>query len=326
MADDTPKDPEFEKYEIVTQSNLFDTTQLETSTSERSGIRTTPRSREQQAEWEQDQAKVVDPRYAEEGWTVAVPPESVWQQTVPPVTHWPLVWIDVYTGESLNKSRQPWGKAQQYGSGTLSGVRFDEEDFIRLADVQGVRVRLTSHAGSGGTCTVTLKNALIRKASGKGDGSWIWERRQFKSGRFTDGQRIRYLHDVEGSTRLWYSGKLKKHAMGSVKLDGTYYMVNWDDGIEPYVLRLNPDHFFAEDMGEPLFEPMQKLKIFAVNRFTPEVLKDYNYSMYEGPGVAGEVPAPYNPNRWYPYRTRAGDAAIWRRCLLFCNSNFHRVC
>jgi len=243
---------------------------------------------------ESEKAQTSTPRKGEEGLTVRVLPPSVWRGTVPPVEHWPFAFIDVFTGASFADPDSPIGKAQKYGDDSFADVDYGS-DFRRLEDISAIQVRLTTQTGSGGSCSITLQNDLE-----KIDGTW--KRKYFKRGRFYDGASIRYMSSSRGERKndIWFRGILKKTSgQGDVTLDGIAYVVSWDaDGDRPEEARggrLIAENVFAEDMGEPIFEPMQKLKIFAGNRFLPEVLSRFGYR-----SIAGNIPHMFMPGKSIP--------------------------
>lgn len=310
---DIPKYPDPDTYSVTVPSEPLSTAQ-------------DPPSPAAEAVWSEHAPRPVLPWEGEGGWTVVVPTKAAIKASVPAPEHYPYIWIDVYTGESLNRTRYPWGRAQQYGSGDFSNVEIGTEDFIRLADVQGLRVRLSNASGSPGTCSLTIQNALVGKE--RGDGTWYWERRQFKPGRFIDGATVRYIDRRPSLLRggeLWYRGRIHgtlSAASADVILDDKPYRVIWEgdggpgvtetdfqagglerttdaEGREETIItargsryrgssRLDPSCFFVEDEGEPIFEPMQKIRIFGMNRFPPEKLVGFPYRLYSGPG--GEKP------------------------------------
>jgi len=243
---------------------------------------------------ESKEAKTSTPRKGEEGLTVRVLPHSIWAGTVPPVEHWPFAFIDVFTGASFSDPDSPIGLAQKLGDDSFDDVDYGN-DFIRLEDISAVQVRLTTQTGSGGTCSITLQNDLEKVGN-------TWKRKYFKRGRFYDGARVRYMSYARGEMRhdIWFKGVRKEtRGQGDVVLDGIEYTVSWneEDGkpAEAYAGRLVSENVYAEDMGEPVFGPMQKIKIFAGNRFEPEVLKRFGYS-----NVVGDVPHMFMPGRAIP--------------------------
>jgi len=242
---------------------------------------------------ESEKTRISTPRKGGEGLTVRVLPRSVWTGTTPPVEHWPFAFIDVFTGASFRDPDSPIGIAQKFGDDSFADVDYGG-DFKRLEDISAIQVRLTTQTGSGGSCSITLQNDL-EKSEG------AWKRKYFKRGRFYEGARIRYMSDSRGEkNNIWFEGTLKETSgQGAVTLDGVAYIVDWDEENgspeEARAGRLVAENVFSEYMGEPIFEPMQKLKIFAGNRFEPEVLKRFGYR-----SVTGDVPHMFMPGKAIP--------------------------
>jgi hypothetical protein len=72
--------------------------------------------------------------------------------------------------------------------------------------------------------------------------------------------------------------------------------------------RLDPNCLFAETAGEPIFEPMQKIKIFGMNRFSLETLRNFGYEPYSGPG--GEKTAEEEGQQVTLSKTPSGEKPI----------------
>lgn len=239
------------------------------------------------------QSRISLPAPGEEGLTVSVIPRNEWSSgdAVPPPEHWPFAFADIFTGTSLDDPKSLFGRAQKYGDDRFDNLDLNT-DFQHLSDVSDIHVRLTTQTGTGGQCTITLQNDLERVD--REGGGYFWKRRFFKKGKFYDGAQIRYLSKTpdESTKNIWYIGKLEETSgSGKVRLDGVSYNINWldengDTGPIPLAAQrrsqLDPNRVFAEDQGEPIFVPMQKLKVFAGNRFKPEVLKRYEYKFMEG--------------------------------------------
>jgi hypothetical protein len=131
-----------------------------------------------------------------------------------------------------------------------------------------------------GSCTITLQNPLVLKTAG---GTQYWERFYYKTGRYIDGTRVWYLSKKPSK---WYCGKLKKvnsPEEATIVLDEIPFKVMWEgDTPEEQILPSDTERFFAEEMGEPILEPMQKFKVYAVNRFPYDLLSKYDYkSVFE---------------------------------------------
>lgn len=243
---------------------------------------------------EEQQSRISLPAPGEEGLTVSVIPRNEWSSgdAIPPAEHWPFAFADIFTGASFEDPQSCIGRAQKYGDDSFDDVDFGK-DFKHLADMTDIHVRLTTQTGTGGSCSISFENDLVRVDKPNGEGH-SWKRQYFKHGEFYNGARIRYLSkSPDPSTKdIWYIGKLEETtAAGIVKLDGTNYYINWlndigTTGPVPVEARtrtqLDPSRVFSEDQGTPIFEPMQKIKIFAGNRFEPEVLKRYEYKFVEG--------------------------------------------
>ena len=245
--------------------------------------------------WEvSQQSKVSLPSPGEEGLTVSVIPRNEWSSgdAVPPPEHWPFAFADIFTGTSFEDPQSYLGRAQKYGDDRFDDVDFGK-DFLHLTDISDIHVRLTTQTGTGGSCTISFENDLVREDKAGGEHSW--KRQYFKNGKFYAGARIRFLSKFPDSStkNIWYVGQLEDAAEGTgiVKLDGADFNIVWLDengllGPSPLEsirsTRLDPNRVFAEDQGVPIFDPMQKIKIFAGNRFKPEVLKRYEYTFVEG--------------------------------------------
>jgi len=242
---------------------------------------------------EAQQPQISLPAPGEEGLTVSVIPRNEWSSgdAMPPAEHWPFAFADIFTGASFDDPQSHIGRAQKYGDDRFDDVDFGK-DFLHLADVSDIHVRLTTQTGTGGSCTISFENDLVR--IDKPGGGYSWKRQYFKHGKFFNGARVRFLSkSPDPSTKnIWYIGKLEEtNDTGAVRLDGTDYNIDWLDdngntGPRPseatHAARLDPNRVFAEDQSTPIFEPMQKIKIFAGNRFKPEVLKRYRYRFVEG--------------------------------------------
>ncbi len=240
------------------------------------------------------QSKISLPAPGEEGLTVSVIPRNEWSSgdAIPPPEHWPFAFADIFTGTSFEDPQSYIGIAQKYGDDRFDDVDFGK-DFLHLTDISDIHVRLTTQTGAGGSCTISFENDLVR--IDKVGGGYSWKRQYFKNGKFYNGSKIRFLSKFpDPSTKnIWYVGKLEDAAVGTgiVKLDGADYNIAWLDenglpGPSPLEsvrsTRLDPSRVFAEDQGTPIFNPMQKIKIFAGNRFKPEVLKRYEYTFIDG--------------------------------------------
>jgi len=238
------------------------------------------------------QSKISTPIGGEEGLTVSVIPRTEWASSdvVPPPEHWPFAIVDIFTGTSFDDPKSRIGRAQKLGDDTFDDIDVGA-DFQHLVDISDIHVRLTTQTGTGGECTVTFQNDLVRME--RDGGGYFWKRQYFKSGRFCSGAIIRFLSDYRDpeTKDIWYRGILAKAVDGGVvTLDGVAYNIDWindvgDAGPVPREAGLIRDtsKIFVEDMGESVFEPMQKIKIFAGNRFKPEVLERYNYRvMHDG--------------------------------------------
>ena len=234
-------------------------------------------------------------------FTSRVPIESEWSSVQLPKEHWIITWIDVYTGNSITKAwNNLWGNpgnpkdvnileapyvaglAQMYGSLNTS-KNIKDEDFVRLTNIQSIRSRIATDASVPGSCNITLQNPLVKKTV---DGRDIWERIHYKTGRFIEGSYVWYQTTRKGIDPKWCRGLLKKTDTSSkdVTLDAIDYKVIWDNQ-PPKDSRLEPSSFFAEDMGETILGPMQKFKVYGVNRFPVEVLTQYGYKTVLGPGT-----------------------------------------
>jgi len=241
------------------------------------------------------------------GWVVSVPLPSTYQDISLPREQYVVTWIDIYTGRSLDKDWSnllgtdvntaaipkmgkafPGGIAQSYGATSSDPNTFIAEDFIRLSNIQSIRSRINTESTAPGSCTITLQNPLVQKKMD--DGTLLWERFHYKTGRYIEGSWVWYLSKKK---TLWYRGKLRKANStdaGAIKLDNLYFIVEWFKGTPSDIINKDDsERFFAEDLGEPLIEPMQKFKVYAINRFSYDVLQKYGYTEVLKPGETKPV-------------------------------------
>ena len=241
------------------------------------------------------------------GWVVKVPLPSEYQNIPLPREQYVVTWIDIYTGRSLDKQWSellgtnvnpadlpkvgdtfPGGMAQMYAAVSSDTNKFVPEDFIRLSNIQSIKSSISTNSTSPGSCTITLQNPLVQKKMGD---TLLWERFYYKTGRYTEGSWVWYLAK-DNPKKLWYRGKLRKANSTDpkiIKLDDTFFTVEWfkgtpSDNISVY----EGERFFAEDLGEPLLEPMQKFKVYAVTRFPYNVLQKYGYGSVLKPGETND--------------------------------------
>ena len=245
------------------------------------------------------------------GFEVSVPTADQVEQSIPPAEHWPFAWIDIYTGESLNRRSFALMGLAYGGQAQLMYSKdepiLEDTDIKRLEDIASIRVRQTTANGTPGSCEIVLQNALepITDKSG----NLVWSRVDFKQGRFADGQTIRYMSTTPVNGNYWYKGTLKEVKLETdphmVELEGRFFNVIWVDKAPPEaydglslslslpaatVVKVLPaGRFYAEDAGEPIFEPMQKIKIYGVNRFQPEILTQFGYRTLNTAGATEDT-------------------------------------